>query len=183
MKKLLLVVAVFALSVIGVQAQSKAQGPTFGIGPNLALPLGDFGKGFSFGLGATAQVEIPLSDNLKGVGSVGYTSFFGKTITASYVDPISGQTVTSNFKNPSVGLIPILVGARFYPSEQFFIGAQIGLGILTGGGSSTSAFDYYPQIGYDAGQLQFILGYNGLSKNGETNSHVGLTALYKFGGN
>jgi hypothetical protein len=87
-----------------------------------------------------------------------------------------------SFKQPSVGLIPILVGPRYYATENFFVGAQIGLGILTGSGTSTSAFDYYPQIGYNAEPVQVVLGYNGLSKNGETLSHIGLTVFYTFGG-
>ncbi len=177
MKKLFLVVTAFSLLTVGVQAQSKQQGVTFGIGPNFHLPLGDFGTGYSFGIGGTVQVELPLADNVKGVGSVGYTSFLGKTQTFDF------GAGPQSFKNPSLGLIPILVGARFYPSEQFFVGAQIGLGLLSGGGSSTSGFDYLPQVGYDAGTLQFILGYNGISKNGSSFSSLQLTALYKFGGN
>lgn len=154
------------------QAQSKTGSFNFGAGINLAVPTGTFGTAWSFGIGAQAQGEYMFSDNLSGVASVGYTDFLGKT------QNIGGF----QFKTPSVGLIPLLVGARFYPSEQFFVGAQIGFGILSGSGSSTSGFDYYPQVGYVTGPLQFILGYNGLSVTGGTYNHIGLTALYQFGG-
>ena len=179
MKKLLLVVIVFTLSVIGVQAQSKDQSFTFGGGVHLALPTGDFGNGWSFGLGVQLQGELKLADNITGVGTVGYTSFFGKSQT---IDLGAGPV---SYKAPSVGLIPILVGARFYPSESFFLGAQIGYGIFTntGSGSGSSGFDYYPQIGYNASSFQFILGYNAVSVTGGTLAHVGLTGIYKFGGN
>jgi hypothetical protein len=180
MKKLLVVFTVFTLSVIGVQAQSKDQTFTFGGGVHLALPTGNFGDGWSFGLGVQLQGEYKFADNVTGVGTIGYSSFFGKTQT--FPDGTGG---TISAKTPSVGLIPILVGARFYPSESFFIGAQIGYGVFTntGGGSGSSGFDYYPQIGYNTSMFQFILGYNAVSVTGGTLAHVGLTGIYKFGGN
>ena len=178
MKKLFLAVIAFSFSVIGVQAQSKNQGFTFGAGLDLSLPTGNFGTGYSFGIGGQVQGEYMLSDNLSGIGSVGYQSFIGKSQT---IDFGGGP---QSFKNPSAGLIPILVGARFYPSEQFFIGAQIGVGLLSfgGGGGSTSGFDYFPQIGYNAGPIQFALGYNGVSVTGGTLAHLQLSAVYRFGG-
>jgi hypothetical protein len=76
----------------------------------------------------------------------------------------------------------ILAGVRVYPSANFFIGAQAGYGLLTGGGDSEGAFNYQPQIGYNAPKFQLALNYNGLSKDGETISHIGLTGIFKFGG-
>src|ERR1700722_10876411 len=132
MKKLFLAVTAFALLSIGANAQStKSQGFVFGAGLNLALPTGNFGTSYSFGIGGQIQGEDMLSDNISGIASVGYTSFIGKTV--SFPDGLGG---TQSFKVPSSGLIPILVGARFYPSEQFFVGVQIGVGLLStsGGG-------------------------------------------------
>ncbi|HMH21271.1 MAG TPA: hypothetical protein VK563_05825 [Puia sp.] len=176
MKKIALALFILSASATTMAQSSKEQTFTFGAGINLALPLGDFGKGYSFGLGGQVQGEYLFTENVSGIVSAGYTSFFGKSQTFDF--GAGPQTI----KNPSVGLIPILAGIRFYPSEQFFIGAQAGLGILSGSGSSTSAFDYYPQIGYNAESFQLVLGYNGLSKNGSTLNHIGLTGIYKFGG-
>ena len=78
-----------------------------------------------------------------------------------------------------MGYIPILAGVRVYPSTNFFIGAKVGYGILTGDGS-TGAFNYEPQIGYNGTKIQVAVGYNGLSKDGGTLSHLGLSAIYKF---
>src|ERR1700733_16258233 len=160
MKKLLLAVTAFSLFSIGVhaQAQSKQGAFTFGAGLNLALPIGNFGDGYSFGIGGQVQGEYMLADNISGIASVGYTSFSGKTI--------------DGFKDPSASLIPILVGGRFYPAEQFFVGVQIGVGLYHVSaadgfpGGNTSGFDYYPQVGYNAGPMQFTLGYNGVSVTG-----------------
>jgi hypothetical protein len=170
MKKLLLsaafLVAVFAVS----NAQSEASGFRFGVGVSLALPIGDFGDAYSFGIGGEAQGEYMFTEKVSAVLNSGYTSFIGKSIN------IGG----SSFKVPAVGVVPILAGVRVYPAEQFFIGARAGLGILTGSGSSTSAFQYRPEIGYN-GPVQIALSFNGLSKNGASTNFLGLTALYVFG--
>jgi hypothetical protein len=179
MKKNLLLVVAFSLSILGVQAQATEQEFSFGGGVHLALPTGNFGKAWSFGLGVQLQGEYKFADNITGVATTGYTNFFGKTQTFDFGSgPVS-------VKSPNVGLIPILVGARFYPAEQFFVGVQVGYGIFTNTGSSSgsSGFDYYPQIGYNLPQVQFILGYNGVSVTGGTLAHIGLTGIYKFGGN
>jgi hypothetical protein len=178
MKKLLLAAIVFSILTIGAQAQSQAKsgGFKFGVGLDLALPTGNFGTVTSFGIGGQVQGELMLADNISGIASVGYQSFLGK----SFPDGAGGT-----FKY-SYGLIPILVGARFYPSEQFFVGAQIGVGLLhasySGLSSNTSGFDYLPQVGYVAGPLQFTLGYNGVSASGGTFGSMQLSAVYTFGG-
>ena len=177
MKKLLLSSIVLTFCFFGAKAQMAQGDFHFGAGLNLGLPTGDFKTTNSFGIGGHLQAEYNFTENVTGVATTGYTAFLGKTFTFD-----DGLGNTESVKAPTYGLIPIVVGARFYPVEQFFIGAQAGLGILTGGGSSTSAFDYYPQIGYNADNFQVIFGYNGLSKNGETLSNLSLTGIFKFGG-
>jgi len=175
MKKLALVLTVFTASIIGVKAQSSgSQGEfTFGAGINAALPIGDFHLTHSFGVGVHLQGEYAFTDQIKGVATTGYTSFFGKTIDDGFGD---------KFKISSVGQIPVLVGARFYPQSSFFVGAQVGVGIFTGSGNSSSGFEYLPQVGYDAGQIQIIGAYDGTSVTGGTLSSISLSAIYKFGG-
>lgn len=170
MKKVVLVASFMIAGIIGVNAQ---EGFTFGAGIRLALPIGDFGDTHSFGVGGELQGEYFFSEMFSGVATSGYTSFFGKTVD------IPGF---GSFEVDAVGYIPILVGVRVYPSTQFFIGAQAGYGILTGGKDSEGAFNYQPQIGYNGSKIQVALNYNGLSKDGETLSHIGLTVIYKFGG-
>lgn len=163
MKKLFLVATFIVAGFTGAYAQ-PTEGFTFGAGVRLGLPIGDFGDYYSFGVGGELQGEYGFSDMVSGVVTTGYTSFFGK----NDID--------------AVGLIPILVGARVYPSTNFFIGAQIGYGLLTGGGDSEGAFNYQPQIGYNASKFQLALNYNGLTINSFNYSHIGLTGIFKFGG-
>lgn len=193
MKKALFLFTVVCFSVIVGHAQSSDQPFTFSIGLNPSLPLGDFGKGYSFGIGGQLQGEYKFSDQLSGIATTGYSVFFGKTqtITETYIDN-NGNLVstTASAKNANLGHIPILVGARYYATEQVFFGAQIGYGIFSGGGATRSGFEYRPHVGYDAGAMQFILHYDGVSLGtykgiagtAETFSQLGVTALYKFGG-
>ncbi len=171
MKKLLLILAVFTTSIISVNAQSKtSDGVVFGGGVNLGLPTGNFGTYWSLGIGVKLQAEKMFTDQISGVGSIGYADFFGK----SYGDGTGNA--------PSVGLIPILVGARFYPSENFFVGIQLGYGVFTNTGSSSgnSGLDYFPQVGYNADKFQVALGYNGVSVTGGSLNHLDLSFIYKF---
>lgn len=172
MKKVLLVATFVVAGFIGAYAQ-PAEGFNFGAGIRLGLPIGDFGDFSSFGVGGELQGEYGFSDMVSGVVTTGYTSFFGKKVDLPGI---------GSFKYDATGYIPILVGARVYPSTSFFIGAQIGYGILTGNGDSEGAFNYQPQIGYNAENFQLALNYNGLSKDGTTFSHIGLTGIFKFGG-
>ena len=168
MKKLFLPF-LFLIVIKTVSAQNekaKSSDFRFSGGIDLALPTGDFNETHSFGLGVQLQPEYNISSMFSVYGSIGYTNFFGKKFEGEKFD--------------NVGLIPILAGVRLYPASQFFAGAKFGIGILTGGGDSESAFDYQPQIGYNSDVFQLALGYNGLSKNGATLSNLVLSFLYKF---
>ena len=171
MKKTILILTMIIASVVSANAQPP-EGFQFGAGIRLALPIGDFSETHSFGVGVEAQGEYGFSDNFSAIITSGYSSFFGKEET------IFGVTV----EYESVGLIPLIAGVRVYPSSNIFIGAQAGLGILTGNNDSETAFMYQPQVGFSTENFQIALNYNGLSKDNSTLSHIGLTAIYKFGG-
>jgi hypothetical protein len=187
MKKLLFLFASLAIMVITANAQigiaslpkSKAKPYAesasqfhFGAGISLGLPIGDWSDFWSFGIGVEAQGEYMFSEKFSGVINSGYTSFLGKTVDFG----LGSQKIDA------VGWIPILAGVRVYPSPKIFIGARVGVGILTGGGSSSTGFQYRPEVGYNGGPIQIALGFNGWSKNGENDNFIGLTAIYVFGG-
>lgn len=171
MKKVFLVATLVVVGFLTANAQNT--GFRFGAGLHLGLPIGDWADYWSVGIGVEAQGEYMFSEKVSGVLNSGYTSFAGKKIDVG---------LGEQQKVDPVGLIPIMAGVRVYPAPQFFIGARAGLGILTGNGESTSAFQYRPEIGYNGGPIQIALGFNGLSKDGESNSFIGLTAIYVFGG-
>ncbi len=71
-------------------------------GINLALPVGDLSDGSSFGLGAEIMPEYNISSEASFLATTGYTHFFSKD------------------GGDGVGFIPVLVGARFYPTPIIF---------------------------------------------------------------
>lgn len=157
-----------AVTGFAVARAQSSQNVVLGVGVRIGAPVGDFSNTHSVGIGAELQAEYGFSEMLSGVFTTGYTNFFGKTV--------------AGYKYNSVGIVPLLAGVRVYPSQNFFIGGQIGYGILAGNGYNSGAFSYQPGIGYNAPDFQIGLNYNALTKNGGTVAHIGLTGIYKFGG-
>ena len=112
MKKVLFLFALIALVHVARAQESKslAKGFHLGAGINAGLPVGDFSDTHSFGIGAEIQGEYILLDKLSIFGSTGYTNFFGKKF-----DTDEGEY----FRVDNVGIIPVLAGARFYPTPEF----------------------------------------------------------------
>lgn len=168
MKKFLLALSIVAVS-FAANAQSKDGGFHVAGGLHTGLVVGTYDVLYNFGVGGELQGEYNFAENISGTITSGYTSFFAKS-------------AYKNIGGSAVGYIPVLAGIRFYPSSQFFVGAKLGLGILTGGGGSgsSSGFNYQPEIGFNGERFQVSVGYNGVSVTGGTFSHIGLSALYKF---
>ncbi|MBS1759844.1 MAG: outer membrane beta-barrel protein [Bacteroidetes bacterium] len=165
---------ILILTLICGMTSAYAQAPSgfqLGGGLRISIPTGDFNKTHSFGLGPELQAEYGFSDNVSGVITTGYSSFWGKSVTS-----IGGTSV----KYKAEGYFPLLAGARVYAQGGFFAGAQLGLGVYTYNGNSNSGFNWQPQVGYNADGYQLLLNYNGLTSKGNNMSHIALSAIYKF---
>lgn len=168
MKKIFFIAALFVGAVAANAQTSAGKSVQFSGGVRFALPVGDFNLSHSVGIGAELQAEYQLSPNASLTGTTGFTNFIGKSET------FGGY----KYKMDAVGYIPILVGARYYPSGNVFIGGKAGYGILTGAGSG-GAFNFEPQVGYNGKKFQLAAGYNALVDDG-TLGHLGVSAVYKF---
>ncbi|MBS1643387.1 MAG: hypothetical protein JST94_11270 [Bacteroidetes bacterium] len=169
MKKIF-TLALLVTVVFTVKAQNKSESKsdnkvTFGVGPALSMPSGDFSNGWSFGIGAEVQVTYHASANFEGFAQAGYSSFSGKTIGGSKV--------------PAMGFIPVLIGAR-YVTDGFSFGAGLGYGSYSSSGSSSSGFTFSPQIGYSFNQIQVLANYTSTSVSGGNINFFGLKAYYNF---
>ena len=172
MKKAFLLFAIVVGTTISVNAQAPS-GFQFGAGLRLGLAVGDFSNTSTMSIGGELQGEYGFSEKASGIISAGYNHFLGKSVTESGISIVY----------PNTSLIPVLVGARYYATPKIFIGAQVGIGIFTAYSESVTGFNWQPQIGFNTNKIQIALNYNGLSKDGITTSHLGLTGIYKFGGN
>lgn len=189
MNKLTLTAAAFALA-----GSMMAQDSGFSAGLDLAMPMGDMGDVFSFGVGPMVSYEKEAGDmGLLGL-SASYTILFPKE------DFISGGSV-----------IPLQASYKHFFSdvrEGFYAGAMFGYGILTvktedidlgplgtieGSSASNSGLALAPLVGYflnerlDVGlryQLVMISADGDATvESGEetsTNSYLGIRAGYNF---
>ncbi len=118
MKKVVyLFAAVIIFAGINLNAQSKI---SFNAGANLALPMGSFSDVAGFGFGASVGAQMPLADKITGTASVGYLMFGEKELGPA------GFSVKSSFS-----AIPILVGAKYAFSDNFYGAAETGFHLFS----------------------------------------------------
>ena len=179
MKKVL-VLLVLSLMIVGF-TNAQVGKMKLGVGAYVGLPLGTFGDVTSVGFGGVVQGEYLFADKIVGTVTTGYLAFSGKSQT------IAGASVD----NGTWSIIPILVGGKYFFTPNLYGAAQIGLdmvsykvptqvifGFTVGGGTaSSSEFGWNIGVGYDMGNLDFLVKYGSFMTNA---SSVSLTALYKF---
>ncbi|HYG17486.1 MAG TPA: outer membrane beta-barrel protein [Ohtaekwangia sp.] len=167
--KTILLVA-FALVTLSATS-SLAQG-RFSVGPELALPMGDFGDVSGVGFGASVRYEGAINENLNWMGTVGFLTFSEK----------------DDF-GVKISQIPIQAGIKYYFTESysgFYAGAELGFHIVKakvdvfGESMSTSEteFGFAPQVGYHLANIDIALRYQIVSDA----DYVGVRLAYVFGG-
>lgn len=173
MKKVLLIAALTTVSFAGFSQDKKESKPlSFSVGVDAGLPIGDFGDGYSFGIGGSAQADYKVADKLALTLNTGYMSYSGKSISVLGV----------SIKNPSLGVIPIMAGTRYWFSENLYGSAQLGVSIwsFSGGGGSETSFTWAPGIGYRFSNIDLLLKYNSINATGGALGSIGLRAAYNF---
>ena len=139
MKKLLFLVAIVAASFT-----ANAQGQ-FNVGGNLGLPVGDASNGSSLTFGVEANYLFEVSDEFKVGPTASYVHFLGK----------------DGAKAPS--FLPLGGAARYSVSDEFVVGADLGLALAMANGSG-STFYYRPMVGYNISETMMIqASYMGMS--------------------
>ncbi|HCY89845.1 MAG TPA: hypothetical protein DHV17_06255, partial [Chitinophagaceae bacterium] len=159
MKKILAIVLIAMCSFQSVTAQRTGE-TSISIGPELLFTSGKFADFWGLGIGGSAQAERFFKDNVSGLAYFGFNTFSGKTVRGIV-----------NVKYKSQNIIPIRLGARYYIGEGFHVGPQLGVGFLSTGGSSETAFAYSLQAGYNFNtkkgkSVDAAFKYDGYSKSG-----------------
>ncbi|MDO6812424.1 outer membrane beta-barrel protein [Tenacibaculum soleae] len=139
MKKLLFLVAVVAASFT-----ANAQGQ-FNAGVNLGLPVGDASNVSSFAFGVEANYLFEVSDEFKVGPTASYVHFLGK----------------DGLDAPS--FLPLGGAARYSVSDEFVVGADLGLALGMANASGSSFF-YRPMVGYNISETMMVqASYMGMS--------------------
>jgi hypothetical protein len=166
--KNLLVIAFVLISTV-----TFAQNGRVSVGAELAIPGGDYGDGAGTGFGGSLRYEHPVGDNLGLMLTVGYLTYGTK-------EEDFGFGISYKYTN---SMIPIMVGGKYYFSEQqdgFYANLQLGLtmlntkaefeflGVSESETNSTSAFTWSPGIGYALENLDFSVNYFAFSYSQES---------------
>ncbi|MEX0997415.1 MAG: hypothetical protein WDZ45_10235 [Flavobacteriaceae bacterium] len=150
MKKFSVLILILCFGVSFAQAQQKQGVKLEG---SLGIPTGDLSGGLVFGLGADLSYLFDVADSFQAGISSGYHNFFAKTDRTSPL-ALSGKGQDFQF-------VPVAVSARYYATEDFFVGTDLGYSFVlideVDGG-----FHYKPKVGYSFGLISMTLSYNGI---------------------
>ncbi|MFI5218668.1 MAG: outer membrane beta-barrel protein [Bacteroidia bacterium] len=188
--KIIMAVCIIALTAGTTMAQSGR----LSIGLEVAQPLGDFGDAGGTGFGGSLRYEFPMGDKLGLTLTAGYITFGGKD------QEFGGQT----FEGPSISIIPVQAGLKFYFKEQqagLYIMGEIGMHSVSTGdvdgfeGSSNTGISYAPAIGFHMAKIDIGLRYQFFSQEtsfddgagniiseSSTEGYIGLRVAFVFGG-
>lgn len=178
-KQLSIILALFLfVAFTTVNAQGKI---SLSVGPEVAIPMGNFGDLSGIGFGGSVGGELNLADNINGFVTVGYLTFGDKDVS----------NITYSFT-----AIPIIVGAKYYIGKGgFYTMAETGFhlwtakvespgvvvnGVTFGGGSAettSTEFTYGVGVGYEIGKFDVNAKYIGAGSN---LTYIGIRASYKF---
>lgn len=172
MRKTILATFVF-FQCLSVNAQKGEN--ILSLGGDIAIPTGDFGKGFNIGPGFRLKM-------LFGVTEFGYiTATSGINFFGAKKDQL-GPLEAANMR-----IIPILVGYR-HTFSGFFLEPQLGFGIygatvkymgMTESGSS-NAFTWAAGFGYMGKNVEVGLRYQSGEKDGQSFPLFGANVSYAF---
>ncbi len=169
MKKLI-VTAAFLTSMMSLTARAQEPAPaasapaadpapaaagkvTLGVDAAFMLPLGDWADRSGLGFGGLIRGEYNVLPNLNVTGRVGYIYSLKKEESAE------GVTTKLN-----VNVLPIWVGAKYFLTDMFYGGAEVGLnhlmskGEMSGGGMDLSGSTSDDKLGVNVGAGALISG-------------------------
>ena len=175
MKKLFLT---GALALFGLMNAQKTE-PGFRFGVNAGLPVGDFGKAYSFTAGADLAYLYPLAENFRLGVATGYSHYFGKKTKTDLI------LVTLKNEVPDVGIIPVAATAEFiFGNSNVFLGADLGYAFFTKTeerGADSGSFYYQPKLGYSFDKRHDLyFSYKGFTRNNANAGSINLGYAYNF---
>ncbi|WP_143065562.1 hypothetical protein [Mucilaginibacter sp. OK283] len=175
-----IIAGAFTAAAIFIGTNVKAQTTPanklrLGIGITGGIPTGNAHDGSNFLLGGDARLQYGVSNNVALTLTSGYYNFFAKTY-----DQVDGTTV----KGKDQGLIPIKAGVKAFVAENFYLGAEAGVGFETQAhlyGNKDTKLILSPGIGY--ANKSWDIGARYENYSGQSNSYgfVGLRVAYGFG--
>jgi len=167
MKKSILTATIFLAGIVSVNAQSSTKKED-----------GKSEKKFTLGIGIGIGLltEEPSVVN----ADIGLQGEYKAATAISLYGDLGYHRLFAVGEEGSFGYATLLAGPRGYLSPKFFIGVGAGLAFFAGEGESDAVFNYNPHFGYNGRKVQFTLGYNGLSDEGENIGFIQFRTVLKF---
>ena len=162
MKKVLLIAAIAVFGFTSVQAQEGG----IKAGLTLGLPIGDTSDGYTFAGSVDLAYLFAVADSFQVGPALSYIHYIG--------DEIFG------FEVEDASFLPVAASARFYASEQFFFGADLGYAVGLSPDGNDGGFYYKPKAGYSFGSVAILASYSGISVDGGTFSAIGVGVEFGF---
>jgi hypothetical protein len=153
MKKII-ISSLILIGSISVDAQKQKDSKiSFNVAAEIGIANGNFGVTHSLAIGATAQIEYEVNEKTRITANSGIIQY-------------SGRSVSDAFKYTGVTAIPVLVGAKYYFSDNFYGAAQLGLSIFSGIVGS-SKLTYSPGLGFMINEkIEALVKYTGYANLG-----------------
>jgi len=147
-KKLLYLIALVCFSFCA-KAQQYAVPDTirYSIGLDGEFPSGNLTNSYSYGLGISAQIDVPLSPKWYFTGNIGFESFFPDGYSGNNPEAIQGLKV-SNFD-----VAPIKVGIKYFLIRTFYLQAEAGEAVLVDKSSVYGLHSFAPVFAPQLGLL------------------------------
>ncbi len=99
--------------------------------------------------------------------ATGYINFFSKDL--------------SGFKFPDLGILPIAASTRVALGQEWFIGIDLGYGIITNEGSGgNGGFYYYPKVGFKIGATDIFGYYQVMTRDSFDFASLGVGASFNI---
>jgi len=198
MKNLKTTALVLALAAFtfGAKAQTKTTttpttGPKLSIGVDAGIPTGGLSDGYNWNLGGSAQLELPVANNLFVTVNAGYNNIFGKkNATFNVTTPAGTTTFKGDVTN--IQLLPVKAGLKYFVASNVYVQGEAGAGFLLNkkdlGYTKSTAFIYAPQVGVvlpvGSNNLDLGVRYEGSTKfsnyDASKINFVALRVAYSF---
>lgn len=156
---------VFLFQAVSIQAQEG-----FKMGIQAGLPFNDFNDALSVVVGADVTYMYPLGEVVDIGPAVGFIHGFAETFQS--------EIVRADLE--SVQFVPLSAGVRFWTSNSFSFGGNVGWALGINDGNDGGVY-YRPTIGYlmsPSAEVNF--SYTGIELDQATWSTLTLGLVYNF---
>jgi hypothetical protein len=190
MKKLFYLIAFLGIT-LSAKAQYSAVPDTarISIGVDGDYPTAAFSNAYSGGVGASAQVDVPITEKLYATANGGFDVFFPNNANIT-----TNPEAIVGYSLPSMHLVPVKIGLKYFLIRTFYIQAEAGETFLLNksvigiNALNSTGFTYAAQMGIlfklkkksylDVGfKLQRVQSFYG---DGSYNNFLGLRIAYAF---